>query len=172
MSRKIAVPGIVGLADRGPVPDVELEDHCRYKVLLNARGVAASFRLKHLFLCNSLVFNVESPGHAWLEFFYPALVPWVHYVPVREDMSDAKQKLEWALDPANDKLARQIAQAGFELIRDHLTNTDVKEYWRLLMSEYAGLQRGATIENAGYKERLPDRHDPRRGLEEMTFPNL
>ena len=36
-----------------------LEEHCRYRYLLNARGVAASFRYKHLFLCNSLVFNVR-----------------------------------------------------------------------------------------------------------------
>ena len=30
----------------------------RYKYLFNFRGVAASFRFKHLFLCNSLVFHV------------------------------------------------------------------------------------------------------------------
>nr|CAG4640923.1 EOG090X07KN [Eulimnadia texana] len=41
-----------------PVPEVSLEDHCRYKYLFNYRGVAASFRFKHLFLCQSLVFHV------------------------------------------------------------------------------------------------------------------
>eukprot|EP01052_Picozoa_sp_SAG31_P067225 SAG31_NODE_26018_length_450_cov_0.735043_1_plen_149_part_11 len=65
-----------GLPGRAPVDAVELEDHCQYKVLLNARGVAASFRLKHLFLCSSLVVNVAGPGAKWLEFFYPALQPW------------------------------------------------------------------------------------------------
>ena len=30
---------------------VSLEDHCSYQYLFNYRGVAASFRLKHLFLC-------------------------------------------------------------------------------------------------------------------------
>lgn len=73
---------------------------------------AASFRLKHLFLCNSLVFNVGGPAAEWLEFFYPALLPWVHYVPVREDMADAQVKLEWALDPANEIAAQKIANAG------------------------------------------------------------
>jgi len=55
------------------------------RYLFNFRGVAASFRLKHLFLCHSLVFHV---GSEWEEFFYPALRPWVHYVPVLQDLSD------------------------------------------------------------------------------------
>ena len=38
-----------------PAPEVSLEDHCQFKYLFNFRGVAASFRFKHLFLCGSLV---------------------------------------------------------------------------------------------------------------------
>jgi hypothetical protein len=41
-------------------------------------------------------------GDEWLEFFYLALWPWIHYVPVREDMSDAKEKLEWAMAPEHE----------------------------------------------------------------------
>lgn len=58
---------------------------CRY--LFNFRGVAASFRFKHLFLCGSLVFHV---GDEWQEFFYPQLKPWVHYIPVKQDLSDVR----------------------------------------------------------------------------------
>jgi len=41
-----------------PADEVSLEDHCKYKMLVNFRGVAASFRFKHLFLCNSAVIHV------------------------------------------------------------------------------------------------------------------
>ena len=58
---------------------------CRY--LFNFRGVAASFRFKHLFLCDSLVFHV---GDEWNEFFYAAMKPWVHYIPVPTDLSNAR----------------------------------------------------------------------------------
>ena len=58
---------------------------CRY--LFNFRGVAASFRFKHLFLCKSLVFHV---GDEWLEFFYRALKPWVHYIPVDTDLHNVR----------------------------------------------------------------------------------
>ena len=71
-----------------PAAEVSLEDHCKYRFLFNFRGVAASFRLKHLFLCGSLVFHV---GDEWDEFFYAALKPWVHYVPesVGNDLSNS-----------------------------------------------------------------------------------
>jgi hypothetical protein len=42
---------------------------------------------QNLFLCNSLVFHVGKPGQDFVEFFYEALVPWVHYIPIAEDMS-------------------------------------------------------------------------------------
>jgi protein glucosyltransferase len=67
-----------------PAEEVVLEDHCRYRYLFNFRGVAASFRHKHLFLCGSLVFHV---GDEWYEFYYSALKPWLHYLPVASDAS-------------------------------------------------------------------------------------
>lgn len=69
--------------------EISLEDHCKYKYLFNYRGVAASFRFKHLFLCNSLVFHV---GSDWIEFFYPALKPWIHYIPVNKTATEEELK--------------------------------------------------------------------------------
>lgn len=65
-----------------PAEEIAFEDHCRYKYLFNFRGVAASFRFKHLFLCKSLVLHV---GNEWKEYFYPLLKPWIHYVPIESN---------------------------------------------------------------------------------------
>lgn len=62
--------------------------------------MAASFRFKHLFLCGSLVFHV---GDEWQEFFYPQLKPWVHYIPVRQDLSDVRYQNE-KFAPLDDTL--------------------------------------------------------------------
>ena len=67
--------------------------------------MAASFRFKHLFLCNSLVFHV---GDEWLEFFYPELKPWVHYIPVEQNLKNVKELIEFAVE--NDKVANKIAK--------------------------------------------------------------
>ena len=67
--------------------------------------MAASFRFKHLFLCNSLVFHV---GDEWLEFFYSELKPWVHYIPVEQNLKNVKELIEFAIE--NDKIVNAIAK--------------------------------------------------------------
>ncbi|XP_779911.4 protein O-glucosyltransferase 1 [Strongylocentrotus purpuratus] len=119
-----------------PAKEMTLEDHCKYRYLFNFRGVAASFRLKHLFLCRSLVFHV---GDEWLEFFYPALKPWVHYIPVKQDLSDARELIEFA--KANQEVAQQVADRGRDFIWNHLRMDDVQCYWKDLLKRYAKLQK-------------------------------
>ncbi|XP_041936970.1 protein O-glucosyltransferase 1 isoform X1 [Alosa sapidissima] len=119
---------------RPPAKEISLVDHCEYKYLFNFRGVAASFRLKHLFLCGSLVFHV---GEEWLEFFYPQIRPWVHYIPVKQDLSDARDLLQFVKE--NDNVAEVIAKRGERFILDHLRMADVSCYWENLLSQFAQL---------------------------------
>ncbi|ESN93559.1 hypothetical protein HELRODRAFT_103469 [Helobdella robusta] len=120
--------------------EVKLEDHCPYKYLFNFRGVAASFRLKHLFLCRSLVFHV---GEKWVEFFYPSLRPWVHYIPVKNDLSDVKELILFAKE--NDDLVKEIADRGYRFIKNHLRMQDVSCYWKKLLLRYALMCKWRTV---------------------------
>ena len=119
-----------------PADEVSLEDHCRFRYLFNFRGVAASFRFKHLFLCGSLVFHV---GDEWSEFFYPQLKPWVHYIPVKKDppQGELEHLIRFAIE--NDKVARDIADRGRQFILDNLRMKDVSCFWRKLLVSYAKL---------------------------------
>ncbi|WAR25266.1 PGLT1-like protein [Mya arenaria] len=91
--------------------------------------------LEHLFLCDSVVFHV---GEDWLEFFYPAMKPWVHYIPVRQDLNDVKELLQFAKE--NDEVVHDIAKRGRQFIWDHLRMEDVSCYWLKLLKRYARLQ--------------------------------
>ncbi|XP_050005038.1 protein O-glucosyltransferase 1 [Alexandromys fortis] len=102
------------------------------RYLFNFRGVAASFRFKHLFLCGSLVFHV---GDEWVEFFYPQLKPWVHYIPVKTDLSNVQELLEFV--KANDDIAQEIAKRGSRFIIHHLQMDDITCYWENLLTEYS-----------------------------------
>lgn len=119
-----------------PASEVPLEDHCQYKYLFNYRGVAASFRFKHLFLCGSLVFHSDDK---WTEFFYLKMKPWVHYIPIRIGASknEIRELLEFAQE--NDPIVSQIAERGKNFIRDHLRMKDVLCYWKKLLVSYASL---------------------------------
>ncbi|KAJ8796710.1 hypothetical protein J1605_017813 [Eschrichtius robustus] len=118
--------------------------------LFNFRGVAASFRLKHLFLCGSLVFHV---GDEWLEFFYPQLKPWVHYIPVKTDLSDVQELLQFV--KANDDVAQEIAERGSQFILNHLQMDDITCYWENLLTEYSKFLSYNVTRRKGYDQIIP-----------------
>lgn len=49
------------------------------------------------------------------DWYHEHLVAWVHYVPVKEDLSDLQEKYEWA--ELHDRKARSIAKASTEFAR-------------------------------------------------------
>ena len=119
-----------------PASEVPLESHCKYKYLFNYRGVAASFRHKHLFLCRSLVFHV---GDEWNEFYYDAMVPWIHYIPVSKDANQAALQELIRFAKANDDISKKIADRGRDFIWNNLRILDVMQFWKRLMKRYSKL---------------------------------
>ncbi|CAF3762961.1 unnamed protein product [Rotaria socialis] len=114
-----------------PAGELKHEAFCQFKYLFNFRGVAASFRLRHLFLCGSLVLHV---GSDWIEYFYDRLEPWYHYIPLETDLNDVENILLFA--QTNDRLAGKIARQGRDFIWNHLTMDNVELYWKELLLEY------------------------------------
>ncbi|XP_028967611.1 O-glucosyltransferase rumi homolog [Galendromus occidentalis] len=125
-----------------PAAEVSFEDHCKFKFLFNFRGVAASFRFKHLFLCKSLVFHFgpTQSENDWIEFFYPMLKPWKHYIPISQNEVD---QLETVIEyfKEHQEVSQSIAERGFEAIQRHLRMKDIQCYWRKLLKSYAALMK-------------------------------
>jgi len=121
-----------------PAAEVSFEEHCKYKYLFNFRGVAASFRYKHLFLCKSLVFHV---GDDWVEFFYGAMKPWVHFIPVSSNLADARDLLDFVKE--NDNIAQEVAERGYLFIKEHLRMADIQSYWLKILKRYSNLMKWA-----------------------------
>ncbi|KAL3281218.1 hypothetical protein HHI36_004432 [Cryptolaemus montrouzieri] len=132
-----------------PAPEVSFEEHCKYKYLFNFRGVAASFRLKHILLCKSLVFHV---GNDWIEFFYPFLRPWIHYIPVERDASKEKIKELLEFFENHQDLAQQIANNGYNFIWNNLQLKHVDCYWLNLIKRYTKLLKYKPTLGEGMKE--------------------
>ncbi|CAF1296871.1 unnamed protein product [Rotaria sordida] len=114
-----------------PADELKHEAFCQFKYLFNFRGVAASFRLRHLFLCGSLVIHV---GSDWIEFFYHNLEPWYHYIPISTDLNDVKNILLFAQN--NDRLVGKIARQGRDFIWNYLIMENIELYWKELLLEY------------------------------------
>lgn len=64
-----------------------------------------------------LLFHHETPTR---DFFYDDIRPWVHYVPVRTDLSDLREKYDWA--EAHPREAQKIAQAATDYVASMATD--------------------------------------------------
>lgn len=59
-----------------------------------------------------VVFHQEGPTEDW---FFDQIKPWVHYVPIKTDLSDLHEKFIWA--ERNPEAAENIAEAGRRFVK-------------------------------------------------------
>ncbi|KAM9768624.1 protein O-glucosyltransferase 3 isoform 1-T1 [Dama dama] len=104
-------------------------DFFKYKYQVNVDGTVAAYRYPYLMLGDSLVLKQDSP---YYEHFYMALKPWKHYIPIKRNLSDLLEKVEWAKE--NDEEAKKIAKEG------QLTARDLLQPHRLYCYYYRVLQ--------------------------------
>jgi len=107
------------------------QDQITHKYLLTLDGntFASSFRWQ--LQSNCAIFKQESP---YIEWYYGALRPYEHYIPIASDLSDLVEKLTWAKE--NDEAARAIAESGRAFYLNHLTREDIAVYIYLLLKTY------------------------------------
>lgn len=89
-------------------------DQLQYKAIIVPEGNDVATGLKWALFSESVVMI---PPPTRTSFAMEELLqPWVHYVPLKPDMSDAEEKMQWIID--NDKQAQEIAHRGTLWIRD------------------------------------------------------
>ena len=99
-----------------PVREDELllEELAKYKYHIDlggSGGTSLSGTIQKLAF-PGVLFHPETSGYDW---YHEHLQPWVHYVPVKEDLSDLKEKYDWA--ERHDRKARAIAKTSTEFVR-------------------------------------------------------
>lgn len=125
----------------GPkVKHVSFFDFFKYKYQINIDGTVAAYRLPYLLAGDSVVFKHNS---TYYEHFYKELKPWEHYIPYEQDLSDLKEKIQWAID--NDDKAKQIAENGSHFARNNLLSNNIFCYYYKVLMEYAARQTRSPI---------------------------
>lgn len=111
-------------------------EHLLYKYLISVDGnTAAWLRVPWILLSNSLLFLQESN---FIQYFFATLKPYVHYVPIKKDLSDVFQKLEWAQN--NDQQALNISLNATKLVNEVLMPKQIDQYLLNLFNRYHNLQ--------------------------------
>lgn len=108
---------------------------CKYLPTLDGVCCAApAFQWR--LLSHSLTLKQESEEIQW---FYRALSPYVHYLPIKNDLSDLIEKIEWA--KAHDQECRAMTERASEFALNNLMMEDIYLYFHLVMKQYASLQK-------------------------------
>lgn len=92
----------------------------QYKYQLNIDGSVAAYRFPYLLAGDSVVLKQDSE---YYEYFYNHTIPYVHFIPVKKDLSDIVEKINWIKE--QDDEAFKIAKAGRVLMRDVAMPRDV-----------------------------------------------
>jgi hypothetical protein len=102
---------------------MKFERFSDYKYILQIDGNVAAYRLAKTMLFGSVIMIVESDYSLW---YQPLLEPFVHYVPVKHDLSNLIEMIEWCR--LNDKKCEVIAKNGKKLAEKILTKKFLFEY--------------------------------------------
>lgn len=83
-----------------------------YKYVVYIDGHVAAERLITELNSGSLILKVESL-YDWIQWFHPLMKPFIHYVPVKKDLSDLAHQIQWC--KVNDNKCYQITQNASKL---------------------------------------------------------
>lgn len=96
-----------------PIP---LRDFSNYKYLIDIDGYSNAWSsLFTKLVMGALVIKVESE-RGYKQWYYDRLVPFIHYIPVRPDLLDLHEKIEWIEN--NQTKCNEIAMAGSRLAHE------------------------------------------------------
>ena len=108
---------------------ISLPDHCNYKYLMDIQGNGYSGRAKLLFHSNRPVFYQDRPRN---EYWFFQMVPYTHYIPVKEDFSDLQEKLDWA--KTHPKECNAIAANALQFAKTNLRRANaIQRYQEILL---------------------------------------
>ncbi|EJK73234.1 hypothetical protein THAOC_05152 [Thalassiosira oceanica] len=111
--------------------DTTMEDQLKYKYILMLEGNDVASGLKWQLLSNSVVFMARPTCVSFA--MEDVLVPFVHYVPLKEDYSDLEEMIIWARK--NDAKCKWISEQATRYMERLWVSDEAKEENRLIMCD-------------------------------------
>jgi hypothetical protein len=121
----------VGGTEKDATKYVSLIDHTQYKYLIDIQGRGYSGRTKLLLFSGRPLFLVD---RELKEYWYDKIVPYEHYIPVKEDLSDLVEQLNWA--EQNPEKVAEIAHNAQKFALENLKRDNAIAYLKDAILEY------------------------------------
>ena len=112
----------------GLSPRLSPQEQLQYKYMLHISGHSAAYRLS-LELCGGwCILIVESCYKLWYQHM---LEPFVHYIPVKKDLSDLLIRIRWCRN--NDKKCKTIMENAQKFSEKYLSRDGILDYLQTLL---------------------------------------
>lgn len=112
----------------GLVKPLTPEEQASYKYIVNVDGHVNAFRLSLEMSMGCVILMVESKYRIWFRRY---LKEYVHYVPIKADLSDIFEKIRWCRE--HDKECEQIALNAKKFYDTYLTKNGILDYLQYMM---------------------------------------
>lgn len=104
---------------------LDLQQQSEYKYILNLEGNVAAYRLSYELSSGSVILLAKSKWEMW---YTRMLKPYVHYVPVQENLSDLTTQIIWCIK--NDEKCHEIAKNAKRFYDIYLGTAGVLDFWQ------------------------------------------
>lgn len=112
--------------------EVKEVDHLKYKYLISIDGNTCAWsRVPWIMLSNSALLKQETDNMEW---FYPAMVPYIHYVPINTELTNIFSQLEWI--KTHDEELKQISKNATDFAANNLMPEHVEAHMALVLNKY------------------------------------
>jgi len=109
-------------------PAAARHDMMKHKALVFLEGNDVSTGVKWGLYSQSVVLMPPPTKTSWM--MEECLEPWIHYVPIKPDLTDILEKIQWVLD--HDAVAHRISQRATIWMNDLLFHPDAKSDDKIL----------------------------------------
>lgn len=127
-----------------------------YKYILHIDGFVSAWRMAIEMFSMSVILKVNSD---WIEHFYCDLIPWEHYIPIKSDLSDLIQIIEWCRN--NDEICYNIAKNAYNYANDNFTKKKTFNYLEnQLFNENIEIKEIKNMQKNSFEPILQDKPNP------------
>lgn len=106
------------------------QEQASYKYLINIDGHVSAYRLSLELESGTCILLVASKYRLWYRHM---LKPFVHFVPVKADLSDLVEKIKWC--KKHDTKCKEIAENAKKFAATYLTKDGILDYLQKLLFE-------------------------------------
>ena len=106
------------------VPKLSWNEQSHFKYIIHVDGNVVAYRLLKSMLTKSVILRVKSDFIHWCD---DKLEDGKHYIEIKEDLSDLKEKVEWCQN--HDSECKKIASNGYKFAKKALTSDYIQTHF-------------------------------------------